>query len=198
MHRYKRCISTNTFDKPLQGLRVYRWRNNYIIGSNLGNCAACCYHFLLKFMGSRKIEGLIILHTGGPCIMEASGVWGIKPTHIVTEAHTIVTKKLNPIVSLSISIYICLIIDLLLPLGFISPTPLVTEIGPHLASSTSTLALIYLDGLLLVLRNIFLIFLVMETNDTMVWWITIETRIKNSGRNIERTWCAQGVMGSVS
>ena len=60
---------------------------------------------------------------------------------------------MNPIVDLSISIPICLPIAFLLLLGFIIPTLIVTVLGPRLVSSTSTLALLYLDKILLVSRE---------------------------------------------
>ena len=53
-------------------------------------------------MGSRQGEGLIIFSTGGPFIMEASGVGCIKPTTLVIEAHPIAINKVNPIVAPSI------------------------------------------------------------------------------------------------
>ena len=56
-------------------------------------------------MGSWQDEELTILHTGGPCIMEDSGLEGIKPTTLVTEAHTLSSNEVNPIISPSISIY---------------------------------------------------------------------------------------------
>ena len=60
-------------------------------------------------MGSSQGEGLIIFHTGDPYTMEASGVWVIKPTNPVTEAHPLVINKGNPIAALIISISVLLI-----------------------------------------------------------------------------------------
>ena len=90
--------------------------------------------------------------------MESSGALGIKPIILVTEAHTLSVNKVNPIVALSIYISVFLIIDLMLLMVFISPNILVTAIGPSLASYTSTLALLRIDELLIVFRNILLIF----------------------------------------
>ena len=148
-------------------------------------------------MGRNQGEGLIIFHTDAPCITEASGVWGIEPTTLITEAHKLFVKKINSIVSLSIYTSISLIIYLLLLLRFISPILLVTALVPSLDSYSSTLALLHIDGLLLVFWNILLIFLVRTTTKTMVRCIKIGTRIKTCDRNIECTRCAQGVIGSV-
>ena len=93
-----------------------------IIERDLGNRAVCCYHFLLDDMGIKQGEGLIILHTGGPCIMETSGMRGIKPTTPVTEAHPPVVNKVNPVVTISIYISIFHLINLMTILGFISLT----------------------------------------------------------------------------
>ena len=112
---------------------------------------------------------------------------GIKPTIIVTEEHPLACNKVNPIVTLSISIYIFLLIALLFLLIFISPNLLVTALGTCLVYSTFTLALIRLDGLLLVFRNLLMIFLVRETTVAMVRWITIKKRIKTYVKKIECT-----------
>ena len=85
---------------------------------------------------------------------------------------------MNLIVALSISISICLLIALLLILVFIIPNLLGTATGPQLSSSTSSLALLHLDGLLLVSRNLILIFLVRETTYATVRYIRIKARIK--------------------
>ena len=124
-------------------------------------------------MGSKKGEGLIILYTIGPCIMEASGVCGIKPTTLAIEAHQLFFNKVNPIVTLNIYISICLLIALLLILGFIILNLLVNEIGPLLESFTSTLAMIHIYELILVLLNLLLVLLVWATTNSMVGCITI-------------------------
>ena len=98
-------------------------------------------------MGRNQGEGLIIFHIDAPCIMEASGVLGIKPTVLVTEAHILSINKVNPIVALSIYIYIFLLIYLVLLICFISLNLIVAALVPILASSTSTLALLHIDEL---------------------------------------------------
>ena len=152
----------------------------------------------MKEMGRNQGEGLIIFHIDAPCIIEASGTWGIKPTVLVTEVHILYGNKVNPIVALSIYIYILLIIDLLLLIWFIIPTLIVTALVPSIASSTSILDLLHIDELLLVFWNILLTFLVRKTTKAMVRCITTETSIKTCGRNIECNWCAKGVIGSVT
>ena len=119
-------------------------------------------------MGRKKGEGLIIFYIDAPCTMESSGALGIKPTILVTEAYTLSVNKMNPIVALSIYISIFLIIDLLLLMVFISPNFLVAAIGPSLASYTSTLDLLPIDDIILVFRNIHLIFPVRENTNTVV------------------------------
>ena len=135
-------------------------------------------------MGRKKGEGLIIFYIDAPCTMESSGALGIKPIILVTEAYTLSVNNMNPIFDLSIYIPIYPLIDLLLILRFISPTLLVTALGTSLAYSTSTLALLHIDELLLVFYNVILIFLVRKTIKAMVRCITIETRIKTCGGKI--------------
>ena len=94
---------------------------------------------------------------------------------VMCEAHPLDINKVNPTITLSISIL--LLINLMSLLGFIIPILLVTALGPRLASSISTLDFPYLDELLLVYRNLLLIILVWETNDSMVGCITTETII---------------------
>ena len=146
-------------------------------------------------MGSMQDEGMIIFHTVGPCIVEAIGMQGIKPTALVIETHPISVNKVNPIVNLIISI--CIIIALLFLLVFISLALLVNVIVPCLSSSIFALDVIHIYGLLIVLLNILQILLVWETTDAMAGCIIIETRIKAHGSNIERTWCVKGVIVSV-
>ena len=105
---------------------------------------------------------------------------------------------MNLIVDLSIYISSCLIIALLLIMGFIGLTLLVTALVTRLASFTSTLGLICINELLIVVRNLLLIFIVRESTDALIGCITIEIRIKNWVSNIECTLFAQGVTGSVS
>ena len=66
----------------------------------------------------------------------------IKPTTLDVESHPLAVNKVNPIVTLSIYIFIFILIDMLFILGFISPIILVTALGSCLASSISTLDLL--------------------------------------------------------
>ena len=110
-----------------------------------------------------------------PCIMEATVVLDNKPKTLVTEAHLFSANKANPIVSLIISISIFLLIAFLL----------FTALGPRLASFTSTLTLLRLDELLLVLRNILLIYYAGSITVVMVLVHHNRKIIKTYGWNIE-------------